>query len=53
MNEILHFHKFQELINELGKICFQLKKMESTQTGNYMYRKSIATKNSIIVKKWV
>ena len=26
--EILHFLKFQEFINELGKICFSLGKIE-------------------------
>ena len=28
MNEIFHFLKFQEFINELGKICFPLGKTE-------------------------
>ena len=28
MNEIFHFLKFQEFINELGKICFSLGKTE-------------------------
>ena len=83
MNEIFHFLKFPEFINELEKMYFQLGKnwilnplercayqicdlwkvpantltplimQISTQTDNHKYRKSVATKKSIIFKKWV
>ena len=34
MNEIFHFLKFEEFINELGKICFPLGKWNLEHIGN-------------------
>ena len=56
MNKIFNFLKFLEFINEFGKICFPLGKMEfRTQWKFYAYHRSFdpseGPANTLIEKK--
>ena len=48
IDDIFHFLKFQEFIYELGKICFQLGKLNFEIIGNFMSTTEFLTLRMLI-----